>query len=133
MGLFKKIKKIVTKPITDANKVVQKVTGIALPDPNNPLAALGGLMGKSPSSQMETMMDDPMSQGSQEMAGQNFNSYYASTLSALAGSAQNPTGYQATPGWQANSSTPAMQMQGLMSQGGRGGYGYYSRYQGYRL
>lgn len=129
MGIFRKIKKLVTKPISDANSVVHKVTGISLPDPNNPMAALGGLMGKKPADQggMDSLMMDPIAGAG---VHQDFNTTYASTLSALASSAQQPTNYQYSPGWQ-SSITPMNQMQGLMSPGSaKGGYGYYSRFRG---
>lgn len=130
MGIFKKLKKIVNKPISDVNSVVHKVTGISLPDPNNPLAALGGLLGGKPKAagEMESLMIDPMATPGAGVH-QDFNTTYASTLSALANSAQQPTDYQYSPAW--SNQSPMMQMQGLMGPGqGRGGYGYYSRFRG---
>lgn len=132
MGIFKKLKRFVTKPISDVNSVVHKVTGISLPDPNNPLAALGGLLGKKPAQDgMESLMMDPMATpgAGAHQAGPDFNTTYATTLSALANSAQQPTNYQYSPAWSNQSGmNPMIQMQGLMSPGQiRGGYGYYSR------
>lgn len=128
MGIFRKIKKLVTKPITDANGLVNKVTGVSLPDPNNPMAALGGLLGKRQTpndpSHMETLMMDPMAQGGVHT---DFNSQYAGTLSALANSAQMPTNYGYSSSWSPQP-TAMNQMQGLMNPGQmRSGYGYYSR------
>lgn len=139
MGIFKKIKRFVTKPIYDANSTVQKLTGVSLPDPNNPLAAMGGLLGNKPApvagqSGMETLMMDPMATPGAGLH-QSFNTSYASTLSALSNSAQQPTNYQYTPSWSSQPTmNPMTQMQGMMSPGGaKGGYGYYSKFRGNML
>lgn len=138
MGLFKKLRKFVNKPITDANRVAHSITGINLPDPNNPMAALSGLMGgQKAAAPAPGVMDDPMSQTHQAGAHEQFNAYYGSTLAALANSATQPTSYQASPSWSAQGAfNPMSQMQNLMqpqAAGQRVGYGYYARQQRFAL